>query len=68
MTAEAFRAWQKHMRLNTLEVSQALGKSRHTIMRYRESGVPERDSRLIRLALRAIANAHQPWPETLIVE
>lgn len=63
MSPEAFRAWQSHVKLRNYEVEAALGKSKATIARYRADGVPEGESRTVRLALRAIANALPPWPE-----
>ncbi|MFG1462280.1 hypothetical protein V5F77_05200 [Xanthobacter sp. DSM 24535] len=62
MTPEAFRAWQEHSGLSGKEISEALGKSTHTIVRYRQSGVPAEESTTVRLALRAISNALPPWP------
>ena len=63
MTPESFRAWQEHAGLSGRAVSEALGKSEDTIVRYRKHGVPDRESRAIRLAIRALANALPPWPE-----
>lgn len=63
MKPETFRAWQDHMGLSGVEIAKALGKSDETISVYRKKGVPKRESLLIRLALRALANALPPWPE-----
>lgn len=63
MTPGSFRAAQEHLGLSGIQIGQALGKSPNTIVRYRRDGVPEGESRAIRLALRAIANALPPWPE-----
>ncbi len=63
MTPESFKAWQAHVKLKNHEVEAMLGKSKATIARYRSEGVPGTESRTVRLALRAIANALPPWPE-----
>lgn len=62
MRPEAFKAWQAHMKLKNYEVEALLGKSKATIARYRAGGVPDGESVAIRLALRALANALEPWP------
>lgn len=61
MTADEFRRWQRHLGLKSGEVAVRLGKSGHTISRYRKFGVPDRESETVRLACSAIANGIQPW-------
>ena len=63
MRPETFRAWQEAMKLTNQEAEDALGKSRATIARYRAEGVPQAESRVVRLAMRAIANHLPPWPD-----
>lgn len=62
MTPEAFRSAQDHLGKSGKELGEDLGKSEDTIVRYRKHGVPDRESRAIRLAIRALANALPPWP------
>lgn len=62
MTPEAFRAAQDRLNLSGKEIGEALGKSQDTIVRYRQQGVPERESRTVRLALAALAYGLPPVP------
>ena len=61
MRAVEFRIWQAGTGLNVREVAEAIGKSPDTISLYRRDGVPERESRIVRLACSAIANDLRPW-------
>ena len=63
MSPDAFRAWQSHVGLSGREIAVALGKSEDTIVTYRLRGVPERESKIVRLALQALAHELPPWPE-----
>lgn len=62
MTPEAFRSFQDHLGKSGKELAEELGKSEDTIVRYRQQGVPERESRTIRLALAALAYGLPPVP------
>lgn len=62
MTPEAFRAAQDRLNLSGKEIGEALGKSQDTIVRYRQQGVPERESRAVRLALAALSYGLPPVP------
>jgi hypothetical protein len=62
MTPEAFRAAQDRLGRQGKDLAADLGKSEDTIVRYRQQGVPERESRTVRLALAAIAYGLPPVP------
>lgn len=62
MTPEAFRAAQERLNLSGKDIGEALGKSPNTIVRYRRDGVPEGESRAIRLALAALSYGLPPVP------
>jgi transcriptional regulator with XRE-family HTH domain len=64
VTPEAFRATQDRLGLSGKELGEALGKSQDTIVRYRQQGVPERESRAIRLALAALSYGLPPVPDS----
>lgn len=61
MSPEFFRSWQDAAGLNINETADALGKSRFTIMRWRERGIPSNDSVAIRLAMSAVIASLPPW-------
>lgn len=61
MRAVEFRIWQSTTGLNVRQTAEALGKSPDTVSLYRRDGVPERESRIVRLACAAIANDLSPW-------
>lgn len=61
MTPEAFRAWRKGAGLTQAEAGKALGKSRLTIIRYEQNGLPAEDRVAIALAIQALNHGLKPW-------
>jgi hypothetical protein len=61
MSPETFKAWRNARFRSQAAAGEALGKSRHSIMRYERDGVPADESRTLALAMRAIANDLPPW-------
>jgi transcriptional regulator with XRE-family HTH domain len=62
VTPEAFRAAQERLNFSGKDIGEALGKSPNTIVRYRRDGVPEGESKAIRLALAALFYGLPPIP------
>lgn len=61
MDRATFIAWQSHMQFSNAEAARQLGKSADTIARYRKSGVPASEGRVVALACAAIAMKVPAW-------
>lgn len=61
MTGTEFRVWQAIMNLSGRNAAAALGKSEDTVTLYRHHGVPDRESRIVRLACAALLHDLKPF-------
>lgn len=62
MSPEAFIAWQALTGLSGIEAARRLGKTPHTIVRWRQHGIPPGEAPAIALAMSAVAKGLEPWP------
>lgn len=61
-----FRRWQAEIEvegrpIRGIELARRLGREPDTLSRWRNSGVPDSEEKLLRLAMAAMSAGLQPW-------